>query len=76
MTTRRPPLVKILAEIPDPRHEQGKRYPLKVMLMLVVVGVMCGYQSLKAIAEWRPNYGEEYADRLGFNEYGYPAQAS
>jgi len=74
--TQGPLLVGILAEIPDPRHEQGKRYPLDAMLTLVVVGVLCGYQSLRAIAEWGPNYGEEYADRLGFNEHGYPAQAS
>ena len=76
MTTQGPPLVEILAEIPDPRHAQGKRYPLGAMLTLMVVGVLCGYQSLKAIAEWGPNYGEEYAERLGFNEHGYPAQAS
>ena len=76
MTTQRPPLVEILAEIPDPRHEQGKRYPLNAMLTLVVVGVLCGYQSVRAIAEWGPNYGEECADRLGFNKHGYPAQAS
>lgn len=76
MTTQRPPLVEILAEVPDPRHEQGKRYPLNAMLTLVVVGVLCGYRTLKAIAEWGPNYGEEYVGRLGFNEHGYPAQAS
>jgi len=46
------------------------------MLTLVVVGVLCGYQTIKAIAEWGPNYGEDYVDRLGFNQHGYPAQAS
>ena len=76
MTTQGPPLVEISADIPDPRQEQGKRYPLSAMLSLMVVGVLCGYQTIKAIAEWGSNYGEEYADQLGFNEHGYPAQAS
>jgi predicted transposase YbfD/YdcC len=76
MTTQGPPLVEILADIPDPRQEQGKRYPLSAMLSLMVVGVLCGYQTIKAIAEWGSNSGEEYADQLGFNEHGYPAQAS
>jgi predicted transposase YbfD/YdcC len=76
MTTQVPPLVDILAEIPDPRQDSGKRYPLHAMLTLVCVAVLCGYKSIKAIAEWGPNYGEDYIDKLGFNEHGYPAQAS
>jgi hypothetical protein len=76
MTTAVPPLVEILAEVPDPRQPSGKRYPLEAMLTPACVAVMCGYQSLKAIAEWGPNYGEEYRKRLWFNEHGYPAQAS
>ena len=76
MTTRVPPLMEILAEVPDPRHKRGKRYPLNAMLTLTVVAVLCGYKTVKAIAEWGANYGEEYAARLGFNAHGYPAQAS
>ena len=76
MTTQVPPLVEILAEIPDPRQNSGKRYPLAAMLTLVCVATLCGYKSILAIAEWGTNYGEEYAEKLGFNEHGYPAQAS
>lgn len=76
MTTQVPALVASLAEVPDPRQASGKRYPLKAMLTLVCVAILCGYRSIKAIAEWGPNYGEEYLDKLGFNEHGYPAQAS
>lgn len=76
MTTSVPPLIESLAEIPDPRQASGKRYPLKAMLTLVCVGLLCGYRSIKAIAEWGPNYGAEYLSDLGFNEHGYPAQAT
>ena len=68
--------MEILATIPDPRKASGKRYPLKAMLTVVCVGLLCGYKSIYAISEWGPNYGESYLKKLGFNEHGYPAQAS
>jgi len=76
MTTQVPPLIEILAGIPDPRQRTGRRYPLAAMLTLACVALLSGYRSIKAIAEWGPNYGEEYLERLGFNEHGYPAQAT
>jgi hypothetical protein len=76
MATQGPPLVEILADIPDPRQPSGKRYPLAAMLTLACVAVLCGYRSIKAIAEWGPNYGEGYLGQLRFNEHGYPAQAT
>jgi hypothetical protein len=76
MTTQVPPLVESLAEIPDPRKPSGKRYPLEAMLTQTCVAVLCGHRSIKAIAEWGPNYGEAYLERLGFNGHGYPAQAT
>jgi predicted transposase YbfD/YdcC len=76
MATQVPPLIEILADIPDPRQPSGKRYPLEAMLTLACVAVLCGYRNIKAIAEWGPNYGEGYLEQLGFNEHGYPAQAT
>ena len=76
MTTQVPPLIEIQTEIPDPRQPKGKRYPLDAMLTLACVAMLCGYRSIKAIAEWGPNYGEKYLESLGFNEHGYPAQAT
>lgn len=76
MTARVPPLTEILAEVSDPRQPSGRRYPLGAMLTLACVAVLCGYRSIRAIAEWGPNYGEEYQEQLGFNEHGYPAQAT
>lgn len=67
------PLIDILAEIPDHRQKQGKRHPLRGMLALTIVAVMCGYERVSAIAEWGKNYGEEYQSEFGFEKHGYPA---
>jgi predicted transposase YbfD/YdcC len=71
-----PPLIEILAEIPDQRESQGKRHPLGGMLALGCVATLCGYQNPNAIAEWGRNYGEKYAGLLGFERHGYPATSS
>jgi len=71
-----PPLIEILAEIPDQRESQGKRHALAGMLALGCVATLCGYQNPNAMAEWGRNYGEKYAGLLGFERHGYPATSS
>lgn len=71
-----PPLLEILAEIPDSRESQGKRHSLAGMLALGCVATLCGYQNPNAIAEWGRNYGEQYASLLGFERHGYPATST
>jgi predicted transposase YbfD/YdcC len=70
---RVPSLIEILAEIGDKRQKKGKRHPLEGMLALGVVGMMCGYERVSAIAEWGKNYGEKYQKVFGFERHGYPA---
>ena len=43
--TRTPscPLLDMLAEVPEPRKKKGCRYPLKAMLGVLVVGLLCGH---------------------------------
>ena len=42
----------MLAEVPDPRNQKGRRHPLVSMLALTVVGFLCGQRSYTAIAKW------------------------
>jgi predicted transposase YbfD/YdcC len=73
---RIPPLVDVLAQIPDPRKARGKRHPLPAMLALTCVALLCGYQSLLAVSEWAHNYGLAYLSRLGFTRQYPPGQAT
>ena len=42
----------ILAEVPDPRNNKGKRHPLVSILTLVIIGLMCGHNGWTSIATW------------------------
>ena len=54
-----------MAEIPDFRHNRGKRHSLAAMLALAYA-MLCGSRSYTAIAEWGRNYGACLMRALGF----------
>ncbi len=60
------PLVEVLAEVPDFRKSQGRRYPLAAILALACAATLCGYKSYGAMAQWGKNYGQDLAQSLGF----------
>lgn len=58
-------LLDMLAEVPDPRKQKGKRHPLTALLGLTVIGLMCHQKSYTAIAMWARRQSE-VAKALGF----------
>ncbi len=67
------PLVEVLAEVPDVRKSQGRRYELGPVLALACAAMLCGYTGYVAMADWGKNYGQELAQALGFKNGKTPA---
>jgi predicted transposase YbfD/YdcC len=73
-TQKVPSLRDALAEMPEFRQAQGRRYELLSVLLLCCVAIMCGYKSQSAIAEWSLNYGRKWFKRLGIKRRRGPSQ--
>ena len=68
-------LIDMLAEVPDPRNKKGKRHPLKSILALVVIGLMCGHNGWTSIATWARSQ-PALAKVLGFTYKKTPCAAT
>ncbi|WP_308314791.1 ISAs1 family transposase [Streptomyces sp. CNQ085] len=60
-----PGLLACLAQVPDPRRDQGRRHPLAFVLSLAACAVLAGAKSLAAIAEWAADAPPHVLARLG-----------
>ena len=68
-------LLDILAEVPDPRHKKGKRYPLVSILALIVIGLMSGHKGYTSVATWARSQ-PELSKALGFRSRKTPCAAT
>lgn len=66
-------LLESLSVVDDPRDARGKRYLLREVLAIVVIGCMCGCDNAEALEDW----GRKERDWLGGFlplEHGTPSQ--
>jgi hypothetical protein len=68
-------LLELLAEVPDPRGEQGKYHPLSAVLGLTVVAMLAGVRGPAAIAQYGRDQGPWLALALGFRRYLTPSKS-
>ncbi len=68
-------LLDMLAQVIDPRKDKGKRHPLKSILALMVIGLMCGHKGWPSIATWARSQSA-LAKGLGFTHKRTPAAST
>ena len=72
-------LFAAFAQIPDPRHRQGRRHSLQAVLAMTVAAILCGCKGVDAIAQWgRDNLllNLELFRRFGFTSFKSPAPST
>lgn len=57
-------LIEAFQNVPDHRHARGIRHPLWVILVLIVMGNLAGYQGNRLLGEFAQRYGSEIARLL------------
>lgn len=65
----RPPLVDVLARVPDPRDPRGVRHSLATVLTLAQAAVATGAKTLLAISEWIGDANRDVLTRLGISRH-------
>lgn len=57
-------LMDYLADIPDPRHAQGKRHEWLVILVVICIALVCGQKTVWAMAHWAVLHAREIITAL------------
>ncbi len=60
-------LVQKLQSVRDYRASRGKRYPLWIMLLIAILGVMSGCQGYKALEDFGSRHYQKLCEVLGLN---------
>jgi hypothetical protein len=66
-------LLARLADLPDPRRAQGRRYPLPAILGLLFLAVLPGQSSLRGVWLWGHLHRDRIWQPLGFRSDQLPA---
>lgn len=69
-------LIEALQTIPDPRSGLGRRYPLWVFLLLVILGTMSGYRGYRGLARFMHRHQDPLATRLGLARAELPSYST
>lgn len=66
-------LIEALQRVPDYRHAKGKRYPLWIVLVFIIMGNLAGYQGNRPLQEFARRYGAEMAQLLNIELDAVPS---
>lgn len=61
-------LIEVVKQIPDHRDNRGKKHPLWMLLLLVLLGDLCGYRGYRPLAEFCQLHWQSLQELLGFSK--------
>jgi DDE_Tnp_1-associated len=67
-------LYEALQLMPDPRRGQGKRYPLALLLCLLLLAKLAGQTTLSGATEWLRHRAGTIAEQFGLQRRQMPCQ--
>jgi predicted transposase YbfD/YdcC len=69
-------LIELLKKVKDCRRSQGKRHPLWLLLLLVILGTMMGYMGYRAWARFAQTEGPFIAQALKIKSTQWPSEST
>jgi hypothetical protein len=70
-------LIECLKNVPDPRQSRGKRHPLWLALLIIILGAMLGYWGYRPLSEFIETYGEQLRRHLKLSqEVDFPSYST
>ena len=66
-------LIDELKAIPDHRKARGKRYPLWVLLLLILMGLMAGYRGYRPLQTFVSDYHASLSELIGISLKSIPS---
>lgn len=69
-------LIDALKQIEDPRAARGCRYPLWLLLVLVLLGTLSGYQGYQALEDFCKRHYQAIGERLGVTMKRFPSDST
>jgi hypothetical protein len=69
-------LFELISEIEDHRRKQGRRYTLQTILLIIILGIMSGSKSERAISRFAKNNREDLINNLKIARDNVPGRHS
>jgi hypothetical protein len=69
-------LIEQLKTIPDWRRGRKVQYPLWLMLLMTLLGVMSGYTSLRGLEDFMQRHRQEVVELFGLNKAKLPSYST
>ena len=69
-------LIQSLQEMRDFRAEQGRRYPLWLILLLMIMGILSGCRSYYALEDFGVRHYQPLSEKIGLTVHRLPSDTT